>query len=230
MPTSAGKDAPFHYPRLKSVSADGGKHWPPQGKVGEVETLALSRRGCLPAQCYRRGMVWRWPAWGIRRPGALDDTSEWGALRQNGGVRRAESGWMQQGATLGSTEGKGDPLAGLDDVDWSVLTHVGGAATDVPALLRSLRSGDAEAREATYEALYHAVLHQGAVYPSTITAKRSSPFIALPQHRSPFPFCIYNSRDDQHDSHPRRCPQLRAKCQSLGETTVNILAQNNHGN
>lgn len=54
-----------------------------------------------------------------------------------------------------------NPLAGIDDVDWAALSHAYGAATDVPGLLRDLRSGDAATRYRGYHELYGNVYHQG---------------------------------------------------------------------
>lgn len=54
-----------------------------------------------------------------------------------------------------------DPLAGIDDVDWSRLFHAYGRATDVPGQLRALRSGDAGARDRAHYQLRGNVHHQG---------------------------------------------------------------------
>jgi hypothetical protein len=63
----------------------------------------------------------------------------------------------------------------LDAVDWASLTHAYGGAEDVPHLVRSLYSDDAEeVDEALYE-LYGNVLHQGSVYPASVEAV---PFLA----------------------------------------------------
>jgi tetratricopeptide (TPR) repeat protein len=61
-------------------------------------------------------------------------------------------------------------LAGLDDVDWQALHHAYGPATDVPALLRALLSGDAAERERTWERLYSTIWHQGTVYAASAAA------------------------------------------------------------
>ena len=54
-----------------------------------------------------------------------------------------------------------DPLAGIDDIDWSRLFHAYGRATDVPGQLRALRSDDAEARGRSHYQLRGNVYHQG---------------------------------------------------------------------
>ena len=57
-------------------------------------------------------------------------------------------------------------LVGLDDVDWSKLSHAYGPATDVPELLRALidpATTTAE-RKRVQRALYGNVIHQGTVW------------------------------------------------------------------
>ena len=54
-----------------------------------------------------------------------------------------------------------------DDVDWSRLSHAYGAATDTPAHLRALVSGDTTAQQAALDHLWAAVIHQGT--PWTVT-------------------------------------------------------------
>ena len=61
-------------------------------------------------------------------------------------------------------------LAGLDEVDWQALHHAYGPATDVPALLRALLSGDAAERERIWERLYSTIWHQGTVYAASAAA------------------------------------------------------------
>lgn len=63
---------------------------------------------------------------------------------------------------------------GLDDIDWASMEHAYGTAEEVPELLRTLRSPDAEARHKALERYYSAVHHQGSVYPSTAA---SLPFL-----------------------------------------------------
>lgn len=53
------------------------------------------------------------------------------------------------------------------DIDWSRLSHAYGAATDTPAHLRALVSGDAVAQQAALDHLWAAVIHQGT--PWTVT-------------------------------------------------------------
>lgn len=61
-------------------------------------------------------------------------------------------------------------LETLDDVAWDKLSHAYGPAADVPALLRSLASADAETRsQARYE-LYGNIFHQGTRYEASAYA------------------------------------------------------------
>jgi hypothetical protein len=61
-------------------------------------------------------------------------------------------------------------LEGLDAIDWSSLTHAHGPADDVPGLLRSLRSQDADVRLQASAALHETIWHQGSVYPASAAA------------------------------------------------------------
>ena len=61
-------------------------------------------------------------------------------------------------------------LNGLDDVDWSSLTHAYGEATDVPGLLRGLLSPDSKVREGVISDLFSNIWHQGTVYPASAAA------------------------------------------------------------
>lgn len=54
-----------------------------------------------------------------------------------------------------------DPLAGIDDIDWSRLFHAYGRATDVPGQLRALCSDDADVRGRAHYQLRGNVYHQG---------------------------------------------------------------------
>lgn len=54
-----------------------------------------------------------------------------------------------------------DPLAGIDDIDWSRLFHAYGRATDVTDQLRALRSADADVRGRAHYQLRGNVYHQG---------------------------------------------------------------------
>ena len=61
-------------------------------------------------------------------------------------------------------------LEGLDDIDWSSLTHAYGDAGDVPGVIRARASTDAEeAKEAEFE-LFGNIWHQGTVYEATAPA------------------------------------------------------------
>lgn len=68
-----------------------------------------------------------------------------------------------------------DPLAGLDDIDWSGLEHAYGAADDVPGQLRALASHDPDERAGTIQELYGNIFHQGTRYQATSYAV---PFLA----------------------------------------------------
>ncbi|MBA9007690.1 HEAT repeat domain-containing protein [Thermomonospora cellulosilytica] len=61
----------------------------------------------------------------------------------------------------------GDPLAGLDDIDWAGLQHAYGSAEDVPGQLRALRSPDEKVREKARWELYGNIFHQGSRYEAT---------------------------------------------------------------
>jgi hypothetical protein len=58
-------------------------------------------------------------------------------------------------------------LEDLDGIDWSSLTHAHGDAADVPELLRSLLSEDADVRMQACAELHEKVWHQGTVYPAS---------------------------------------------------------------
>ena len=60
-----------------------------------------------------------------------------------------------------------DLLKGLDDINWSELSHAYGPATDVPENLRKLLSIDKEEWENAYGELAHSIWHQGTVYSVT---------------------------------------------------------------
>lgn len=55
-------------------------------------------------------------------------------------------------------------LADIDSIDWSVLTHAHGAASDVPGLLRAALSPNEDDREFAFELLHETIWHQGTVY------------------------------------------------------------------
>ncbi|WP_329080684.1 hypothetical protein [Streptomyces niveus] len=66
-------------------------------------------------------------------------------------------------------------LDGIDDIDWSALTHAYGPADDIPALLRAAGSPDAARRDPALDELISSLCHQGSIYPATAAAV---PFIA----------------------------------------------------
>ncbi|MEU9845065.1 HEAT repeat domain-containing protein [Actinomadura sp. NPDC048032] len=64
----------------------------------------------------------------------------------------------------------GEPLAGLDGIDWAGLDHAYGSAEDVPDLLRALSSSDEDEREAALGELFTTVFHQGSRYGASAAA------------------------------------------------------------
>lgn len=61
-------------------------------------------------------------------------------------------------------------LEQLDQIDWSKLKHAYGEASDVPELIRALRSDIAEERKNALSALYGNIFHQGTRYQATSKA------------------------------------------------------------
>ncbi|MCU7727567.1 hypothetical protein ODJ79_27940 [Actinoplanes sp. KI2] len=59
-----------------------------------------------------------------------------------------------------------DPL----DFDWSALSHAYGPATDLPGLLRALRSPEQQRRAGAAEQFRARALHQGSLYPAAAAA------------------------------------------------------------
>ncbi|MFI8423780.1 hypothetical protein [Streptomyces sp. NPDC085479] len=66
-------------------------------------------------------------------------------------------------------------LAGLDDVDWSSLSHAYRSAEDVPGHIRTLCGSDDEAREQAFRSLFGSIFHQGSRYSASPVAV---PFLA----------------------------------------------------
>ena len=62
------------------------------------------------------------------------------------------------------------PLSGIDELDWSSWRHAHGSATDIPALLRALRSSDDGVRYQAWCTLYDNLYHDGAVYEAALHA------------------------------------------------------------
>lgn len=58
-------------------------------------------------------------------------------------------------------------LDGLEDIPWAKLRHAFGSASDVPSLLRSLESPDAQTRDNALTELCNNIWHQGTVYEAT---------------------------------------------------------------
>ncbi len=67
-------------------------------------------------------------------------------------------------------EGMEYTLANLDDINWWVLEHAYGAASDVPGNIRALISGNAETRMEALDRLFATIAHQGSVYGATVLA------------------------------------------------------------
>jgi hypothetical protein len=66
----------------------------------------------------------------------------------------------------------GDPLEGVDDVDWGRLAHAHGRADDIPALLRALVDPGGDWDAVVQELIADDVLHQGTCYAATAPAMR----------------------------------------------------------
>jgi HEAT repeat protein len=58
-------------------------------------------------------------------------------------------------------------LDGLEDIPWAKLRHAFGSASDVPSLLRSVASPDAQVRSKALAELWNNIWHQGTVYEAT---------------------------------------------------------------
>ncbi|SCF46181.1 hypothetical protein GA0070216_11982 [Micromonospora matsumotoense] len=61
-------------------------------------------------------------------------------------------------------------LNGIDEIDWSRLSHAYGPADDVPAQLRALASADPAVRDRARHDLYGNIFHQGTRYEATAYA------------------------------------------------------------
>lgn len=61
-------------------------------------------------------------------------------------------------------------LERLDTIDWSSLTHAHGPATDVPKLIRSLLSEDADQWMEACAVLHETIWHQGIVFSASASA------------------------------------------------------------
>ncbi|KAI1032485.1 hypothetical protein LB503_012667 [Fusarium chuoi] len=63
-----------------------------------------------------------------------------------------------------------DPLAGLDSIDWSQLSHAYGSADDVPQLLEDLQSTDPEVYKTAFTKCWSNIYHQGSRYSASVEA------------------------------------------------------------
>ena len=61
-------------------------------------------------------------------------------------------------------------LAELDAIDWNSLSHARGSAQDVPEMLRSMASDDADARRAAFIQAYGNIWFEGTVFEATAKA------------------------------------------------------------
>jgi hypothetical protein len=75
-------------------------------------------------------------------------------------------------------------LDGLEDVPWASVRHAFGSASDVPWLLRSLVSPDAQVRDNALTELCNNIWHQGTVYEAT---PHALPFLIRLLHREDYP-------------------------------------------
>ncbi|WKT51395.1 Armadillo-like helical [Fusarium oxysporum f. sp. vasinfectum] len=63
-----------------------------------------------------------------------------------------------------------DPLAGLDSIEWSQLSHAYGPADDVPRLLKDLKSTDPEVYKTAFNKCWSNIYHQGSRYSASVEA------------------------------------------------------------
>ena len=85
-----------------------------------------------------------------------------------------------------ATGGEPETLNGLTPgPDWAALEHAYGSAEDVPELLRTMESVDADEREAAMDELVSSLFHQGDVYSASAAALPYLARLALdgPGHR-----------------------------------------------
>ena len=61
-------------------------------------------------------------------------------------------------------------LDGLDDIQWSKLTHAYGTAEDIPEYLRKLSSDDPDVLKRTFTHLYNCLYHQSTIYEASVAA------------------------------------------------------------
>lgn len=69
-----------------------------------------------------------------------------------------------------NTHAKISPLAMLDQVNWSSLSHAHGDASDFPILVYAAISDDKHDREFALKLLHETIWHQGTLYPATAFA------------------------------------------------------------
>ncbi|CVL08310.1 hypothetical protein FPRO06_12737 [Fusarium proliferatum] len=63
-----------------------------------------------------------------------------------------------------------DPLAGLESIDWSQLSHAYGPADDVPQLLKDLQSTAPEVYKTAFTKCWSNIYHQGSRYSASVEA------------------------------------------------------------
>lgn len=130
-------------------------------------------------------------------------------------------------------------LEGLNTIDWSSLAHAHGPATDVPELLRSLLSDDADVRLQACAELHETIWHQGTVFSASAAAipflleLLAHPDVHDPGHAASLVGCIatgegwlqYGLRVDGEPSLRRRlAAQGRSLEEALGEERAALEA------
>ncbi|KAK2124554.1 hypothetical protein NOF04DRAFT_1348338 [Fusarium oxysporum II5] len=63
-----------------------------------------------------------------------------------------------------------DPLAGLDSIDWSQLSHAYSPANDVPHLLKNLQSADPKVYKTAFDKCWPNIYHHGSRYSASVEA------------------------------------------------------------
>ena len=104
-------------------------------------------------------------------------------------------------------------LEGLESINWSMLHHAYGEATDVPDMLRAMASPDPGVRHQAYDDAYGNIFHQGSVYSATAA---SVPFLyelaqaPLAPDRHDALFLLYKLLQATERSDTQATPAVRA--------------------
>ncbi|MFB9838204.1 hypothetical protein [Actinoallomurus acaciae] len=114
-------------------------------------------------------------------------------------------------------------LDGLDDVEWSELSHAYGDAGDVPGLLRRAASGG-DATEEAFSEIIGCLFHQGTVYSATVAAV---PFLTelaryAPARRSEFVWLL-GMLSDPHHAHGSAFDAVKAAISADADVLVALL-------